>query len=88
MPRAKHTAVQYFARKLGVPGEGLRLVYAEAIDDETKALNLLATHQLDTDIGVAFFNDPDRMMRDLLGDAASIDLDSRGVGPLDADDRP
>jgi len=38
---------------------------------EQKALNLLATHQLDSEIAVAFFNDPERMERDLLSDAAA-----------------
>lgn len=88
MPRDKNAAVQYFAKLLGVPGEGLRLVYAEAITDETKALNLLATHQLDTDIGVAFFDDPDRMMRDLLGDAATAYLEAHRIEPIGANDKP
>src|SRR5262249_49392699 len=40
MPRKGHLAVQYFAHLLGEKGEGPRIVYAEAIFDEKRALNL------------------------------------------------
>lgn len=79
MPRQGNLAVQYFAWLLGEPGEGPRIVYAEGIFDEPKALNLLGTHQLDTDVGAAFFNDPRRMHRDLLADAAKEVL--KGMKP-------
>jgi hypothetical protein len=81
-PRRMHAAVQFFAKVLNVPGECKRLVYAEEIHEEPKALNLLATHQLDTDIGVAFFDEPNRMFRDLLGDAAESYLKAHPVEPL------
>lgn len=71
MPRKRSLYVQYFARLLGEPGEGPRIVYAESIRDEEHALDLLATSTADTVIGVDFFNDPSRMHRDLLSDAAS-----------------
>jgi hypothetical protein len=70
MPRKNNLTVQYFARLLGEEGEGKRIVYAEALFDEAKALDLLGTRLLDTRIGEAFFADPLRMHRDLLGDAA------------------
>jgi hypothetical protein len=69
-PRKGNLAVQYFARLLGEPGEGRRIVYAEAIFDETRALDLVATKLVDTQVGIDFFNDPLRMHRDLLSDAA------------------
>ncbi len=75
MPRKDNLAVQYFARLLGEKGEGKRIVYAEAIFDETKALALLGTRLLDTRIGEDFFDDPLRMHRDLLGDAGKVHLD-------------
>ena len=71
MPRKDNLAVQYFARLLGEAGEGRRIVYAEALFDEKRALNLLGTHLLDREIAAAFFDDPARMNRDLLGDAAA-----------------
>jgi hypothetical protein len=71
LPRKGNLSKQYFARLLGEPEEGPRIVYAEALFDETRALHLLGTHLLDTDIGSAFFDDPQRMHRDLLADAAA-----------------
>jgi hypothetical protein len=71
MPRQGNLAVQYYARLLGEPGEGRRLVYAEALWDEAKARDLLGTHLLDTAVGDAFFGDDQRMHRDLLADAAA-----------------
>jgi hypothetical protein len=70
LPRTQNLALQYFARLLDVPGEGSRITYAESIHDESQALDLMATRALDTIIGVDFFNDPSRMHRDLLSDAA------------------
>jgi hypothetical protein len=75
LPRKDNLAVQYFARLLGEPGEGQRIIYAEALFDEARALDLLATHRVDTGIGEAFFQDAGRMHRDLLGDAARNYLD-------------
>ena len=70
LPRKQNLTVQYFARLLGEPGEGPRIIYAESIREEEKALDLMATSAVDTTIGVDFFNDPTRMHRDLLSDAA------------------
>ena len=58
LPRKDNLAVQYFARLLGQAGEGKRLIYAEGLGDEPRALDLLATHRVDTQIGIDFFNDP------------------------------
>ena len=60
---------------MGEGGEGRRIIYAEALFDESKALDLLGTHLVDTRIGEAFFADPQRMHRDLLSDAAQSYLD-------------
>ena len=70
LPRKQSLTVQYFARLLGEPGEGPRIIYAESIRDEATALDQMATRALDTTIGADFFNDPTRMHRDLLSDAA------------------
>ncbi|HEV8058563.1 MAG TPA: hypothetical protein VGP68_01745 [Gemmataceae bacterium] len=71
LPRQGNLAVQYFAHLLGEKGEGKRIVYAEALFEEKRALNLLGTNLLDTRIGTDFFNDDTRMHRDLLADAAA-----------------
>jgi hypothetical protein len=75
MPRKHNVAVQYFAKLLGDTGESRRLVYAEELNGEQQGLNLLATHQLDSELSEAFFENPDRMEIDLLGNAASVYVD-------------
>lgn len=71
MPREDLVVTQYFLRLLHEPKEGRRVVYAESLWEEPKALDLLGTHLLDGSVGEAFFGDYMRMHRDLLGDAAS-----------------
>jgi len=80
MPRKGHLAVQYFSRLLAEPGEGLRIIYAESLFDETRALNLLGTNLLDSEIATAFFADPMRMHRDPLADAAAERLNEMQLG--------
>jgi hypothetical protein len=75
MPRRNNLAVQYFARLLGEKGEGKRIVYAEGLFDETRALRLLGTHLIDTRLGEDLFEDPLYMHSDLLGTAARTYLD-------------
>ena len=82
MPRIGNLAMQYFSAALAENFEGryveegsskdnsFRLIYGENIFDEEKALRLLGTHLIDADIGTNFFNDAQRMHRDLLSDAA------------------
>ncbi len=71
MPREDLVVTQYFLRLLGEPREGRRVVYAESLWEEPKALDLLGTHLLDGSVGEAFFGDYMSMHRDLLGAAAS-----------------
>jgi hypothetical protein len=70
MPREDLVVTQYFLRLLHEPREGRRVVYAESLWEEPKALDLLGTHLLDGGVGEAFFGDYMRMHRDLLGAAA------------------
>lgn len=65
----------YFQRALGIAAEGKRLIYAESIFDEAKALELLGTILLDRGIGATFFDQEYRMERDLLSEAAAEYLD-------------
>ena len=69
-PGARNTSL----RLLGEKGEGERILYAEALFDESRALNLLGSYQLDTVIGSDFFEDPVSMHRDLLADGAAVHL--------------
>lgn len=70
MPRKGNIGVQYFARLLGEKGEGLRILYAESLWEEAKALNLLGVSLVDSQMSVAFFNDDHRMHIDLLAPLA------------------
>jgi hypothetical protein len=75
-PRADHAAVQYFARRFGdTRGEGRRVVSAEGLWDEAKARDLLGAVRRDGELAVAVFNDPFRLNRDLLADAARPAID-------------
>jgi hypothetical protein len=71
MPREDLVVTQYFLRLLHETREGGRVVYAESLWEEPKALDLLGTHLLDGSVGEAFFGDYMRMHRDLLGNAAT-----------------
>jgi len=75
MPRKNNLAVQYFSKILGVRGEGLKIIYAESVFNPRRALQILGTNLLDTQIGEGYFADPWRMHRDLLGNAAAVYLD-------------
>lgn len=74
--RVGNLQYSYFQRALGAKADGKRLIYAESVFDEAKALELLGTILLDRDIGVAFFDQEYRMERDLLSDAAAAYLDA------------
>ncbi len=81
-PRVENAAVQYFVRIFGeTSGEGPRVVYAEGLWDEDKAMNLLGTRRLDGKLSVAVFNDPFRMYRDILADVARAAIDDILAAP-------
>jgi hypothetical protein len=81
MARDREIAMQYFARLLDQPTEGHRLIFAEGLFEESKALDLLGTHLLDGAASAAFFNDPMRLHRDLLSDGATKALGSMTIRP-------
>jgi hypothetical protein len=71
LPRKHNLATQYFARLLGVSGECPRLVYAEGLYEEARALKLLNATAVDARAGTAFFDDPSYLHRDLMAAAAA-----------------
>jgi len=75
MPREGLVVMQYFSKLLNEPQEGRRIVYAEGLWEEPRALDLVGTHLLDGAVSEAFFGDYWRMHRDLLADAAKDYLD-------------
>jgi len=75
-PRPGNLQYEYFRRAMGPGAEGRRLWYAEGIFDKDGGMNLLGTILVDRGASIAFFNDPKRLERDLLADAARKHLDS------------
>lgn len=69
-PRVGNLQYAYFKRAMGPRVEGRRLFYAEGIFDKDGGLNLFGTIQVDRGASIAFFDDPYRLERDLLADAA------------------
>jgi hypothetical protein len=81
MARDREIAMQYFERLLGEPAEGHRLIFAEGLFEESRALDLLGTHLLDGAASTAFFGDEARLHRDLLSDGATKALRSMTIRP-------
>ncbi len=74
LARDDNLAMQYFERLLHVKGNGMRLIYMERYVPPTPMLTLLATRSVDRGISIAFFDNPDRMFRDVLADAAAAHI--------------
>ncbi len=81
--RARSFAMQYFQARLSEQ-EGVeeRVTYGEGVETEADALALIGTRRLDRAIARAFFGDPRRLQRDVLGDAAASCLCSMKLAPL------
>lgn len=71
--RARSLGMQYFGKLLGDDAE-LRLAYAESVETEEEAVQLVGTRRVDRMIGNAFFGDASRLERDVLGDSVKSRL--------------
>jgi hypothetical protein len=81
--RARNLAMQYFAQRLGESQEAeSQLMYAEGVDTPQAALDLLGVQRVDRAIAGAFFGDPKRLQRDVLGDAAAKLLKQAKFSPI------
>jgi hypothetical protein len=78
LPRKDNLSTQFFAKVLDEAGEGKRIIYAEALFDEAKALRLLAALQVDAVMAARFFGEASMLHRDLLADAAARYLKENG----------
>jgi hypothetical protein len=76
MPRASEITMQYFQRLLDEPMECRRIIFAEGLWEEPRALDLLGTHVVYGSAGAAFFGEFMRMHRDLLSDAARVYIEN------------
>ena len=74
LARDGNLAMQYFERLLNLKGPGMRLIFMERYAPRTPMLTLLATRSVDRGISIAFFDNPDRMFRDVLADAAAAHI--------------
>ncbi|MCB8880701.1 hypothetical protein ACELLULO517_10700 [Acidisoma cellulosilytica] len=72
-PREDNLKMAFFRHALGDRAP-THLVYAENVYDRASALKLVGTIEADRSLSIITFNDPLRMQRDLLGDAASAYL--------------
>ncbi len=81
--RARNLPLQYFQRVLGEPrGHERRVTFAEAVQSVDAALTLVGTQRLDRKMAEAFFGDPQRLQRDILGDAAQHILETAELDDL------
>ncbi|MGH7284901.1 MAG: hypothetical protein ACRELY_25525 [Polyangiaceae bacterium] len=70
--RERSLGMQYFEKRLGKTDDrGSRVIYAEGATSVEAALGVVGKQRIDRDLARAFFGDPNRMERDLLGDAAA-----------------
>lgn len=74
MPRPGNLQFSYFRYAMGEAAVDKRLVYAEGIFSADGAKQLLGTLVTDRGLAEAYFDDPMRMDRDLLADAAEAHL--------------
>lgn len=73
--RYGYLAKAYFYALLGENQEGKHIIYAESVDNEQKALEILGIWLLDAKASRSFFDgDSERLHRDLLADAASVHI--------------
>ncbi len=71
--RARSLGMQYFGKLLG-DDAALRLAYAESVETEEEAVQLVGMRRVDRLMGHAFFGDAERLGRDVLGDSVKARL--------------
>lgn len=69
--RIRSLPMQYFQKRFADPD---RVLYAEGVTEAEAAAALVGKQRLDRAMAQAFFGNPRRMQRDLLGDAAKSEL--------------
>jgi hypothetical protein len=78
--RTRSLGLQYFQKRFGeAAGEERRVAYAESAGSVDEARSLVGARRLDRAIARAFFGDPKRLQRDVLGDAAKRALERAEV---------
>lgn len=67
MPRQDNLVGQYFSKYLNAPIDSARLTYAEGLTDTENVLSVVGTWQIEAALSAAFFHDPNKMKKDILG---------------------
>ncbi len=81
--RVRSLAVQYFQKRFDEPsGADRRVAYAEGLEDPALGPALVRKRILDREIAAAFFGDPARLQRDVLGDAAALLIANSRLEPI------
>lgn len=81
--RARSLPMQYFKKLLREPSDvEQQVTYAEGVNDERAAFDLVGAQRLDRRLARAFFGDEKRLQRDILGDAAATELKRYDLAPL------
>jgi len=81
--RRRSLPMQYFQKLFREPpGADVRVVYGEGIETADEALTLVGTKRLDLVIAEAFFREPRRLYRDVLGDEAQEQLRDFVLEPI------
>ncbi len=81
--RNRSLGMQYFQKRFGEePGAEERVAYGEGIEDADEAHALVGTRRLDNAVADAFFGDPKRLQRDVLGDAVHALLAKSDLSPI------
>ena len=65
--RKNTLAVQYFSKYLKEAGEGSRIFYTEGVYAEEGMMNIMGNYNLSVRAGIDMFENPDRLLEDLLG---------------------
>lgn len=78
--RVRSLPMQYFQKRFV---DADRVLYAEGVSDAEAAAALVGKQRLDRAMAKAFFGDPRRLQRDVLGDAAKAELAKAALDRID-----
>jgi len=79
--RIRSLPMQYFQKRIGDPDR--RVLYAEGVSEADEAAALVGKQRLDRAMAKAFFGQPHRLQRDVLGDAAKAELERTELSRID-----
>lgn len=81
--RARSLGMQYFRKRFGeAEAAEERVAYAEGVSNAEEARQLVGRRRLDAAMAEAFFADPKRLKRDVLGDAVEAALAGRALSRI------